>query len=130
MNMNLGRLKYIYCIVISLAFNVNASESLIGTAAEIKILDKITAKVTTVIISVNESNEVGSLIIKNYACYKKPPEQVPENFVLLKIEDNLQVSNRKIIYQGWMISSSPDTTPLEHPIYEVWLIDCKMESDF
>ena len=55
---------------------------------------------------------------------KKPPEEIPENFVLLKIYDSSDEEKVELIYQGWMISSSPSTTPLEHPIYDVWLQDC------
>ena len=92
---------------------------------EIKILDKITTKVETFEIHVNDSINFNSLHIEVFACYKNPPEDIPENFVLLKIYDKIINSEDKAIYQGWMISSSPSTTPLEHPIYDLWLIKCK-----
>ena len=43
----------------------------------------------------------------------------------VQVKDNLS-SNNQSAYKGWMISSSPDVTPLEHPIYDLWLIDCKV----
>ena len=49
-----------------------------------------------------------------------------ENFVLIKIFDNIENSENKI-FQGWMISSSPSASPFEHPIYDIWLKDCNID---
>ena len=128
--MNPGVLKLRFILVfffISLSLNAKPLE---GFLAKIQILDKITAKVQTLTLEVNNSFQFESLNIEVFACFKKPPEEIPENFVLLKIYDSINKKEKKIIYQGWMISSSPATTPLEHPIYDIWLIDCKIENDF
>ena len=98
--------------------------------AEIQILDKITAKVNNYEILNNQNIIVGSLNIEIYACFKNPPEEIPENYVLLKVYDYMSSDEDQLIYQGWMISSSPASTPLEHPIYDLWLKGCKMETDF
>ena len=82
--------------------------------------------VKTYEISNNHSLKLGSLNIEIYTCFKSPPEEIPENYVLLKIYDNLSKGDDQLIYQGWMISSSPASTPLEHPIYDLWLKECKM----
>ena len=111
---------------ISLSLN---AEPLEGFLAEIQILDKITARVKTISVEVNNSFQFESLNIEIIACFKKPPEEIPENFILLRIYDTLNKKEKELIYQGWMISSSPATTPLEHPIYDMWLIDCKIEND-
>ena len=77
----------------------------------------------------NETLKIDSLYIEIYSCYKNPPEEVPENYVLLKIFDELISKEKKLIFQGWMISSSPASTPLEHPIFDLSLKDCKMDND-
>ena len=46
-----------------------------------------------------------------------------EDYVLVVVKDNFQEQEISI-YKGWMISSSPDITPLEHPIYDLWLLGC------
>ena len=46
-----------------------------------------------------------------------------QNPQILEIIDNLN-NKKEFIYQGGMISSSPDISPLEHPVYDLWLIDC------
>ena len=111
---------------LSLALNAEPIE---GILVEIQILDKITAKVKTLEVEVNNSIKFESLNIEIYACYKRPPEEIPENFVLLRIYDEMSLEGIELIYQGWMISSSPATTPLEHPIYDLWLKDCKINKD-
>ena len=124
MNMNLGVLKSLFFFLF-LSFSPPLfSKYIESKKAEIKILDKITTKVETIEISVNASINFDSLVIKIFACFKNPPEDIPENFVLLKIYDKI-ISDDQAIYQGWMISSSPSTTPLEHPIYDLWLVECK-----
>ena len=106
------------------------AEPIEGIVAEIQILDKITAKVITLEVEVNNSIQFESLNIEIYACYKKPPEEIPEDFVLLRIYDEIDKKGKELIYQGWMISSSPAATPLEHPIYDLWLNDCRIKIDF
>lgn len=128
--MKLGVHKFQF-FILSFLFSLSiCAEQIEGNIAEIQILDKITAKVNTLEVEVNNFVKFDSLKIEIYACYKKPPEEVPEDFVLLKIYDELSQKKEELIYQGWMISSSPSATPLEHPIYDLWLKDCKIEIDF
>ena len=126
-NMSHGLLKIFFLYLIALFSFSAKTEPIEGDLVSIKILDKITAKVEKVDIYKGESFEIGSLKIEIFACYTRPPEEIPEDFVLLKIYDLIKKDDLKLIYQGWMISSSPSTTSLEHPIYDVWLIDCMID---
>ena len=112
----------LFFIIIFFSFQTYA-ETINTKFAKIKLLDKTTNKVSEKIFNVNTSENWESLNIKIYACHTTSPEEIPEDYVLIEIKDNLDLSN-KFIYQGWMISSSPDVTPLEHPIYDLWLADC------
>ena len=125
MNMNLGALKSLFFFLFISFSPPLFSQYIENKKAEIKILDKITTKVETFEIDVNDSLNFNSLFIEIFACYKNPPEDIPENFVLLKIYDKIINSEDQAIYQGWMISSSPSITPLEHPIFDLWLVECK-----
>ena len=127
--MILGSHKFLFIILLIFSFSLNSSP--IETEfAELKILDKITAKVKTYIIPNNDNLVIDSLNIEIFGCYKAPPEEIPEDYVLLRVYDDMNKQKLTLIYQGWMISSSPASTPLEHPIYDIWLKDCKMKSDF
>ena len=124
-NMNLGIHKLL--IIFFFTSSLLKAEPISGILANIQILDKITAEVKNVNVEVNKSIQYETLRIEIYACFKRPPEEIPENYVLLKIYDDIQKLDDQLIYQGWMISSSPEVTPLEHPIYDLWLKDCKIE---
>ena len=119
--MSLGLLK-IYLFLFLFCSSVLA-EPIIGTSAKLKLLNKTTNKVTQKTINVNSIIDWDSLNIQIYVCYSTPPEEIPEDYVLLEVKDTL-IEEKEYIYRGWMISSSPDVTPLEHPIYDLWLEDC------
>ena len=122
--MSLGNLKF-FLIFIFLSKPLYA-EKLSGDYAVFKLLDKTTNKVSEKEIIVNSKVNWHSLYIEIYACYSSPPEEIPEDYVLIDVKDSLN-SMDESVYKGWMISSSPDVTPLEHPIYDLWLVDCKVD---
>ncbi len=112
-------------IIFSLFFSFNIfAEPIEGYAVNLQILDKITSQIKTIEVNVNDTYNFGTLKIEIYACYKRPPDEIPEDFILLIIFDTLLDNNLEKIYQGWMISSSPAATPFEHPIYDVWVKEC------
>ncbi len=119
--MNLGLLKLFFIVLFF--SNHLLSEPLNRQYANFKLLDKISNKLEEKTIKVNDTNSIGTLIIKVYSCFTEPPNEIPEDYVLIDVKDNFQDS-KDSIYTGWMISSSPDVTPLEHPIYDLWLLSC------
>jgi len=119
--MNLGPHKFL--LLVLLYSNQVFSEPLKMQYANFKLLDKISNKLTEKSIKVNESDLIGTLNIKVYSCFTEPPDEIPEDFVLIDVKDNF-LDEEESIYIGWMISSSPDVTPLEHPIYDLWLLSC------
>ena len=119
--MNLGLLKIF--LLIFFFSNSLLSEPLQMKYAKFRLLDKISNKLIDKIISVNDSEEIATLSIEVYACFSEPPTEISEDYVLVDIIDNFQ-DLEKNIYRGWMISSSPEVTALEHPIYDLWLLGC------
>ena len=119
--MNLGLLK-IFLIILFFSKQL-LSEPLQMQYAEFKVLDKISNKLYEKKISINNSESIGTLVIEVYSCFSEPPDEVPEDYVLIDVKDTFHDEN-KSIYKGWMISSSPEVTPLEHPIYDLWLLGC------
>ena len=119
--MNLGLLK-IFLIILFFSTQL-ISEPLQMKFAKFKLLDKISNKLSEKTIAVNDSDSIGTLSIKVYSCFTEPPDEIPEDYVLIDVK-NVFEDKTKSIYKGWMISSSPDVTPLEHPIYDLWLLEC------
>ena len=125
-----GNHKLLFSIILFFFYSFSLyGNSIEGNSVKLQILDKITAQIKTIEMNVNDTYEYSTLIIEIYACYKRPPEEIPEDFVLLRIFDTLEKKYSDKVFQGWMISSSPSATPFEHPIYDVWVKECKINND-
>ena len=94
-------------------------------------LDKITGRSTDFIVTVDENVPFGSLIVSLDVCYQKPPEEPPESAAFLRIEGTRPMDaaesddTSNALFSGWMFASSPGLSALEHPVYDVWVIECE-----
>ena len=96
------------------------------TGAVLRGLDKITARITTFEAPLEQEISFGTLRIRAHACRKRPPEETPEVAVFLEIEEERPgVEGRLPLFSGWMFASSPALSALEHPVYDVWVLDCQ-----
>lgn len=100
------------------------SERLVGSGAVLQGLDKVTATVTTFTVPLDTVVRFGSLDIVVRACEKAPPTEPPEQYVFLEIDETNPNVEAARVYSGWMFGSSPALAALEHPVYDVWVIDC------
>ena len=97
--------------------------------AVLKGLDKVTARISTLYVSIDENVLFGTLSINVRACFKTPPTEPPESIAFIeihKIIDGRQVAN---LFTGWMFASSPALSALEHAVYDVWVVDCTNSSN-
>lgn len=93
--------------------------------AVLQTLDKVTARVSTVTVPVGRTAKFGTLFIKVHQCDKRPPEETPESASFLDITERSSDGQSVRVFTGWMFASSPALNALEHPVYDVWVIDCK-----
>jgi len=101
------------------------------TIAILQGLDKTTARVTTVEAPLDKSVKFGTLIITARACVKKPPEEPPNTAAFVQIDEarpQSQGAQAERLFSGWMFAQSPALSALEHPVYDVTVLDCKTES--
>ena len=119
--MNLGLLIKIF-IIIFIPFAV-CGQTIEKKYALFKLLNKSTNKVSKKEILVNSTINWETLNIEVLYCASSPPTEIPEDYILLDIYELTATKNINI-YKGWMISSSPEITSLEHPIYDLWLVGC------
>lgn len=89
-------------------------------------LDKVTARISVVEVPVGGSGRFGSLLIAARACQKSPPEEPPEAAAFLEITETPAGVTASSLFSGWMFASSPALSALEHPVYDVWVKDCKV----
>lgn len=100
-----------------------------GTGGEDRVvvlqaLDKVTARITKLEVAVGEGIRFGSLLITVRTCFKRPPEEPPEVTAFLEIIDDKPGEPPARLFHGWMFASSPALSAVEHPVYDVWVIDC------
>ena len=120
-NINLGlliRVTFFFLLPLTVS-----AETIEKKYASFKLLNKTTNKVSTKDILVSTKILWETLNIEVLYCGSTPPTEIPEDYVLIDVYDTINNENTNI-YKGWMISSSPDVTPLENPIYDLWLVDC------
>ena len=100
-----------------------------GEAAVLRALDKVTARRTDLEVPVGATVSFGTLRIRVDYCRSRPPEEQPESFVLLNIKDSPPEKVERVVFDGWMLASVPGLNPLEHPVYDLWAIGCRMPAE-
>jgi len=114
------------------AFGVAALLAMAGPANAIQMqeavlqgLDKITARISTIKVQVGQTVSFGSLQITVQACDKKPPEETPESAAFLQVVEQKPGEQPVTRFSGWMFASSPALSAMEHPVYDLWVLDCE-----
>ncbi len=121
-------LNLLILFIVAIFINLNSySEWLKNSSAEFNTLDKITARTKNIEINLNEDTTLGSLIINLRSCQNRPPDFLPESAAYVEIFDTLNQSleEKNLVFSGWMFSSSPAISALEHPVYDISLVSCK-----
>ena len=122
-------IRFIFLLIFLVSSNYILAKPTSGHLVVLQVLDKVTARISTLEIIVGKSVKYGSLEIEIFGCKKRSPEEVPEDFVLMRIIEEVSPNNFKRAFQGWMLSSSPTVAPFENPTYDVWVKDCKIDKD-
>ena len=93
-------------------------------AALMQAMDKVTGRVNKITVPVNSKIAFGDFSLVLRACKKRPAEETPENFAFVDVADKSFGTDEYSIFRGWMLSSAPGMNAIEHPIYDVWLLEC------
>jgi hypothetical protein len=96
----------------------------------LRTIDKISARTNTFEIPVEKTVKFGaSLFIKARACRKAAPMEKPESAAFLQIWERKPNEEKPgWVFSGWMFASNPSLSAMDHPVYDVWVIDCKNET--
>ncbi|MBR1946371.1 MAG: DUF2155 domain-containing protein [Alphaproteobacteria bacterium] len=105
---------------------VSSAEDISLEQVVLRGLDKITGRLSTMTVNVGEKTTFGALDVYARVCYTHPPEETPENAAYLDIVENKEEGQLKL-FSGWMFSSSPALSAMEHPVYDVWVLKCQGE---
>ena len=123
---NKFKLLSLYCLIyLSLIFNSNSQNNLEGSFTDIKILDKISSKNTLLKLKNGELKKFKDLAIKSLKCKNSEFDDNPEITAYIQVSDLTNRNNDEVfVFNGWMFSSSPSIAPFDHPVYDVWLVNC------
>ena len=106
-------------------FDVSSENDLEGKFTDIKVLDKISSKNTLIKLKNGDETRHKDLLIKSMKCKNSEFDDNPEITAYLQVKDVTKKNNNDVfVFNGWMFSSSPSIAPFDHPVYDIWLVDC------
>ena len=88
-------------------------------------LDKITGRIISFEVAIDETVQFGSLQITPRVCYTRPPTEAPRTDVFVEVDEVTEKKTYDRLFTGWMFAASPGLHGIEHPVYDIWLTDCK-----
>lgn len=93
--------------------------------AQLQALDKVTARITVLDATVNQPVSFGSLTITVLACNARPPDEVPDAAAFIEVRDTVGSPSAPPAFRGWMLANAPAAHMLEHPVYDLRILDCR-----
>ena len=132
-NIKVGKVKILISILLlNFCFflfldksNSEDKQSFVGKFLEIKILDKVSSKTSTVELKIGKEVEFKNLLIKSLKCENSKFDDNPEITAYIQVIDKTNTNNDEVfVFNGWAFSSSPSLKPFDHPVYDIWLMSC------
>jgi hypothetical protein len=101
------------------------SQKIANKSALFSGLDKVTGRIIAFDAAIGETVQFGALQVTPRICYTRPPTETSNTDAFIEVDEVTLQGEIKRIFTGWMFASSPGLHAVEHPIYDVWLTDCK-----
>ncbi len=117
-----------FLCVVGVAIVLFGAASATGSPNRIAVLqglDKVTARVSTLSAPIGATVRFGTLEVVVRYCDKRPPEETPESAAFVDIWQARRGESAVSLFRGWMFASSPALNALEHPVYDIWVLDCE-----
>jgi hypothetical protein len=102
------------------------AQKIVNKKASFSGLDKITGRIINFDADIGETVQFGALRVKTDACYTRPATEAANTDAFVEVDEITLQGEVKRIFSGWMFAASPGLHGVEHPIYDIWLTDCKM----
>jgi hypothetical protein len=101
------------------------AQKIVNKKASFSGLDKITGRIINFDADIGETVQFGALRVKTDACYTRPATEAANTDAFVEVDEITLQGEVKRIFSGWMYAASPGLHGVEHPIYDIWLTDCK-----
>ena len=102
------------------------AQKIVNKKASFSGLDKITGRVINFDEDIGETVQFGALRVKTDACYTRPATEAANTDAFVEVDEITLQGEVKRIFSGWMFAASPGLHGVEHPIYDIWLTNCKV----
>ena len=102
------------------------AQKIVNKKASFSGLDKITGRIINFDEDIGETIQFGALRVKTDACYTRPATEAANTDAFVEVDEITLQGEVKRIFSGWMYAASPGLHGVEHPIYDIWLTDCKV----
>ena len=113
---------------VALAATAAHAERIANPVAEFTGVDKITGRIITFDVYIDETVQFGALQVTPRVCYSRPKEEEPKTDSFVEVDEITLDRKIRRIFTGWMFADSPGLHAVEHPVYDIWLIACKATS--
>lgn len=101
------------------------AERIENQVAVFAALDKVTARISRLEAPLGETVQFGALKVTARTCYSRPATEEPKTTTFVQVDELLLDGQQRRIFSGWMFAESPGLNAVEHPVFDVWLTDCK-----
>ena len=105
------------------------AERISNPVAEFTGVDKITGRIITFDVYIDETVQFGALQVTPRVCYSRPVTEEPKTDSFVEVDEITLDRKIRRIFTGWMFAESPGLNAVEHAVYDVWLKGCKQSSD-
>lgn len=106
-----------------------SAERISNPVAVFSGIDKITGRITTFDVYVNETVQFGALQVTPRVCYSRDESEKPKTTTFVEVDEVTLDRKIRRIFSGWMFADSPGLNAVDHAVYDVWLDGCKLSSD-
>lgn len=124
-----GRIGLGAALALILLATPAAAERLANPVAVFAGLDKITGRIISFDVYIDETVQFGALQVTPRVCYNRPPTEEPLTDAFVEVDEIGLNRTVKRVFTGWMFASSPGLNAVDNAVYDVWLTDCKTTSD-
>ncbi|MEZ2332279.1 DUF2155 domain-containing protein [Mesorhizobium sp. RCC_202] len=107
----------------------SVADRITNPVAEFAGIDKITGRIITFDVYIDETVQFGALQVTPRVCYSRPDTEQPKTDSFVEVDEITLDRKIRRIFTGWMFAESPGLNAVEHAVYDVWLKGCKQKSD-
>ncbi len=112
-------------VFLPLAARAQQAQPIKNKVAVFAALNKITARISTLEVPLGEERKFGALTIIPKVCTTQPPTEAPATKSFIEVKERKLNGDQHQLFSGWVFAENPGIHAVEHPVYDVWLTNCK-----